>query len=557
MDKEIRHDTYGTFETAAMHGAAHALTAPVRAIHHIVNPPSRKTVELQGQMNKWMMLALSATASFMTTLDGSIVNIGLPSIASTFHVGISGATEWIIIGYLVVIAAVLLTFGRLADMIGRKPIFLTGLIVFILGSALSGLAPSLPLLILARLFQGIGGALIFSVNVAMITSTFPSRERGLALGLNTVVISLGVAAGPTIGGFITQFLTWRWIFYVNVPICILLLCAAFYFYSEQKPQRNLHERFDLIGATVLAIGLAALTLGLSFGQEWGWLSTGTLTALGISLLMLSVGVYVEKHVEDPIVNLGLITNRVFAFANISFILCMMALFAPGFLLPFYFEQLRGFSIIQTGLMMTPLPLMLAIVAPLSGSLADRWGSRWLSPVGLAIACFGLFLVSQLNAQSSSWDIIWRLAIIGIGQGLFQSPNTRTMMGAAPSNAQGEASGLLATGRVIGQSMSVALTGTVFAALGGAAAGTLLSSLQTHNLPLTSIIGLQNTFVNSFHIALLVCATFAAFGIFTALARGNEKIATESKVKVGCKRELNCLKGSVYLKIGVKDEDGGT
>ncbi|MGZ3617618.1 MAG: MFS transporter [Ktedonobacteraceae bacterium] len=360
--------------------------------------------------------------------------------------------------------------------------------------------------------------MIFSVNVAMITSTFPCRERGLALGLNTVVISLGVATGPTLGGFITQFLTWRWIFYVNVPICILLLLgAALYFYSEQKPQRNLHERFDLIGATVLAIGLAALTLGLSFGQEWGWLSTGTLTALGISLLMLSVGVYVEKHVEDPIVNLGLVTNRVFAFATISFILCMMALFAPGFLLPFYFEQLRGFSLIQTGLMMTPLPLMLAIVAPLSGSLADRWGSRWLSPAGLAIACFGLFLVSQLNAQSSSWDSIWRLAVIGIGQGLFQSPNTRSMMGVAPSNAQGEASGLLATGRVIGQSMSVALTGTDFAALGGAAAGTLLSSLQTHNLPFMGISELQNTFVHSFHIALLVCAAFAALGIFTALA----------------------------------------
>jgi EmrB/QacA subfamily drug resistance transporter len=528
MEKDLRYNTYRTFETATMHRAAHVLTAPVRVVRNAANPPSSKTGELQGQMNKWIVLALSAAASFMTTLDGSIVNIGLPSIASTFHVGISGATEWIIIGYLVVIAAVLLTFGRLADIFGRKPIFLTGLFVFILGSALSGLAPSLLLLILARLFQGIGGALIFSVNVAMITSTFPSRERGLALGLNAVVISLGVAAGPTIGGIITQFLTWRWIFYVNVPICILVLYAAFSFYREQRPRREQHERFDLSGATVLAIGLATLTLGLSFGQEWGWLSPGTLTALGISLVMLSVGVYVEAHVEHPIVNLGLVTNRVFAFANISFILCMMALFAPGFLLPFYFEQLRGFSLIQTGLMMTPLPLMLAIVAPVSGSLADRWGSRWLSPLGLAIACFGLFLVSQINAQSPGWDIIWRLAIIGIGQGLFQSPNTRTMMGAAPSNAQGEASGLLATGRVIGQSMSVALTGTVFAALGGAAAGTLLSSLQAHNLPLMNIIGLQNTFVSSFHIALLVCSAFAALGIFTALARGNEKTAPKAK-----------------------------
>src|SRR5438067_6277585 len=521
MDKEQRNNRYGKFETVSVNGSAGAITAPIRAVHHAANPPSRHTGELQGQMNKWIVLALAAAATFMTTLDSSIVNIGLPSIARTFNVGVSGATEWIIIGYLVVIASVLLTFGRLADIIGRKTIFMTGLVVFILGSALSGLAPSLLLLILARLFQGLGGALIFSVNVAMITSTFPSNERGLALGLNAVVVALGVAAGPTIGGIITQYLTWRWIFYVNVPICLLVLLAAFSFYHEQRPLPEQRERFDPLGAIVLAIGLAALTLGLSFGQEWGWLSAGTLAALGTSLLMLSVGVYVESHVEHPILNLGLLSNRVFAFANISFMLCMMALFAPGFLLPFYFEQLRGFSTIQTGLMLTPLPLTLALVAPLSGSLADRLGSRWLSPVGLALACFGLFLLSQINMQSSSWDIIWRLAVTGIGQGLFMSPNTRTIMGAAPRNAQGEASGVLATARVIGQSMSVALGGTVFAALGGATAGTLLSSPQAQSLPLTSLTALQNTFVTSFHAALLVCAAFAALGIFTALARGNE------------------------------------
>ena len=521
MDKEQRHTTYRKFETVRVNGTAHAITAPIRAIQHTAQPTSVQTGELQEQTNKWMILVLAAASSFMTTLDSSIVNIGLPSIARTFHTGIGGATEWIVIGYLVVIAAVLLTFGRLADIIGRKTIFMTGLVVFILGSALSGLAPSLLLLILARLFQGLGGALIFSVNVAMITSTFPNHERGLALGLNAVVVALGVAAGPTIGGIITQYLTWRWIFYVNVPICLLVLLAAFSLYREPRPRREQRERFDPLGAIVLAIGLAALTLGLSFGQEWGWLSAGTLAALGTSLVMLSVGVYVESHVEHPILNLGLLSNRVFAFANISFVLCMMALFAPGFLLPFYFEQLRGFSTIQTGLMLTPLPLMLAIFAPLSGSLADRFGSRWLSPVGLALACFGLFLLSQLNAHSAPWDIIWRLAVTGIGQGLFMSPNTRTMMGAAPRTAQGEASGLLATGRVLGQSMSVALGGTVFAALGGATAGTLLSSPQAQHLPLTSLIGLQNTFVTSFQAALLVCAAFAALGIFTALARGSE------------------------------------
>src|SRR6266700_2551929 len=357
---------------------------------------------------------------------------------------------------------------------------------------LCGLAPSLMTLILARLLQGIGGALIFSVNVAMITSTFPGNERGLALGLNAVVVSLGVAAGPTIGGIIIQYLTWRWIFYVNVPICLLVLLAGWYFYKEQRPLQGQRERFDPLGAVVLAIGMVALTLGLSFGQEWGWLSLGTLVTLGIGIVMLAVAVYVESRVEHPILNLGLVLNRVFAFANISFMLCMMALFAPGFLLPFYFEELRGFSTIQTGLLLTPLPLLLAVVAPLSGTLADRFGSRWLSPLGLAIACSGLVLLSQINAQSTIWDIIWRLAVIGAGQGLFQSPNTRTMMGAAPRNAQGEASGLLAPGRVIGQSMSVGLTGTVFAALRGATAGTLLLSPQAQSLSVKAIRGLQNT-----------------------------------------------------------------
>jgi EmrB/QacA subfamily drug resistance transporter len=519
MGKELRNNKYRAFEAAG--GGAAAYTAPMRAVHHAANSSALRTEKRQEQMNKWVVLALASSAAFMTTLDSSIVNIGLPSIARTFQTGVSGAIEWIIIGYLVVIAATLLTFGRLADMIGRKAIFLAGLGVFVLGSALCGQAPSLSLLILARLLQGIGGALIFAVNVAMITSTFPSNERGLALGLNAVMVSLGVSAGPTLGGIITQYLTWRWIFYVNVPIGILIILAGFYFYREQHLQQGQHERFDPLGATLLAIGLAALTLGLSFGQEWGWLSLATLSALVVGIGMLGVAVYVEAHVEHPILNLGLVSNRVFAFANISFMLCMMALFAPGFLLPFYFEELRGFSIVQTGLLLTPLPLMLAVAAPLSGSLADRLGSRWLSPIGLAIACFGLFLLSQINAQSSIWDIIWRLAITGIGQGLFQSPNTRTMMGAAPRSAQGEASGLLATGRVIGQSMSVALTGTVFAALGGATAGTLLSSQQAQSLPVASISGLQNTFVSSFHAALLVCAAFAALGIFTALARGNE------------------------------------
>jgi len=474
--------------------------------------------EAQEQANKWVVLMLVALAAFMTTLDSSIVNIALPAIAHTFGVGVSGAIEWIIIGYLIVIAACLLTLGRLADMVGRKPIFEAGLVIFVLGSIFSGAAPSLATLIIARLFQGVGGAFIFAVNTAMITSVFPASERGRALGLNAVVVALGVSAGPTIGGLITQYLSWRWIFYVNVPIGALVFSIGMRMLTETLHRNK--ERFDPVGAVLFAIGLASLTLGFSFGQEWGWTSPGIISALVVGVVALVAAVLVERRVPDPILNLSLLTNRVFASANISFLFAMLALFAPGFLLPFYFEELRGFPAVQAGLLLTPLSLTLAVMAPLSGSLADRFGSRILAPLGLAIACFGLVLLSQLNAHSSLWDIIWRLVVIGIGQGLFQAPNTRALMGAAPADEQGIASGLLSTSRVIGQALSVALAGTIFTGFGAAAAGVLLSS-QGQNLSTSGVSDLQNTFLAGFHAAFIVCAAFAAIGIFTSLVRGNE------------------------------------
>src|SRR5438132_2227618 len=505
-------------------GETNEVTSPaLDPTHALMHLPSLfhvpvATGDAQEQAYKWVVLFLVALGGFMTTLDSSIVNIALPAIAHTFGVGVSGAIEWIIIGYLIVIAAFLLTLGRLADMVGRKPIYEAGLVIFVLGSIFSGAAPSLALLIIARLLQGVGGAFIFAVNAAMITSAFPASERGRALGLNAVVVALGVSAGPTIGGLITQYLTWRWIFYVNVPIGALVFIIGMRMLTEPL-QRN-KERFDPLGAVLFAIGLASMTLGFSFGQEWGWTSPGIISSLVVGVVALVAAVLVERRVPDPILNLSLLKNRVFASANISFLFCMLALFAPGFLLPFYFEELRGFPAVQAGLLLTPLSLTLAMMAPLKGSLADWFGSRLLAPLGLAIACFWLALLRQLNAHSSLWDIIWRLVVIGIGQGLFQSPNTRALMGAAPPDEQGVASGLLSTSRVIGQAMSVALAGTIFTAFGAAAAGVLLSA-QGHNLSTSSVSDLQNTFLAGFHAAFIVCAAIAAIGIFTSLVRGNE------------------------------------
>lgn len=509
----------GTDRTTKPHITDHLSVCHTPTLFHI----PLATGDTQEHANKWAVLVLAAVGGFMTTLDSSIVNIGLPAIARTFGVGVNGAIEWIIIGYLLVIAAVLLSLGRLADIIGRKPLYELGLLIFVLGSIFSGAAPSLIVLILARIFQGLGGALIFAVNIAMLTSVFPASQRGQALGLNSIVVALGISLGPTLGGLITQYLTWRWIFYINVPIGLITFFASLRILTE--PFHLNKGRFDPLGAVLFAIGLVGVVLGLSFGEEWGWTSPGLIISLVVGVGALIAAILVERRVPDPILKLSLLKNRVFASANISFLLCMLALFAPGFLLPFYFEELRGFSVIEAGLFLTPLPLMLAILAPISGLLADRFGSHLLSPLGLAIACLGLFLLSQLGAQSSPWDIIWRLLVIGIGQGLFQAPNTRALMGAAPPDQQGIASGVLATGRVIGQAVSVALAGTIITAFGTATAGMLLSTQRQH-LSAGRISDLQQTFIAGFHAAVIACAAFAALGILTSLVRGNDSKRAE-------------------------------
>ncbi len=472
----------------------------------------------EERANKWTVLAIVAVGVFMATLDSSIVNISLPAISQGFGVPLSGAVEWVIIAYLVMVAAVLLTIGRLSDMVGRKPIWAAGLIIFTTGSAICGAAPSLGLLIAARAFQGLGGALLMSISPAMLTRAFSPGERGRALGLNAVIVSLGVSAGPTLGGIITTHLTWRWIFYVNVPIGIIGVIATLLLLTERLHWGQ--GKFDPLGAILLAIGLASLTLGLSFGQEWGWSSPRLISAIVVGIVAIALLYLVERRVRYPIINLSLLHDRVFLSANLSLILSFLALFAVSFMLPFYLEQLRGFSTEEAGFLLTPLPLTIAVLAPISGSLADRFGTRWLAASGLAIACVGLVLISSLNAHSSLWDIIWRLMVTGIGQAIFQSPNNSALMGAAPRAQQGIAAGFLATGRVVGQSVSVALAGAIFTSLGGAAAGNQL--ISQHVLSIAQVNMLQQTFDNSFHTTFIGCACIAAVGIFASLVRGREK-----------------------------------
>jgi MFS family permease len=322
---------------------------------------------------------------------------------------------------------------------------------------------------------------------------------------------------------LTEYLSWRWIFYVNVPIGIGAVVATRRILPRMAGGHRGH--FDPAGALLLGVGLAAINLGLSFGVEWGWTSARVLGVLALGVGALVVATLVEKRIREPLIDLQLFRNRVFASSLVSLTCSMLAAFSISFLLPFYFEELRGFSTARSGLMLTPLALTQAVVSPTAGSIADRTGSRWLAPLGLAILAGALVLLAQLDTTSSTLDVTWRLVLAGIGQGLFFSPNTRALMDAAPAAEQGQASGLLATGRVAGQALSVALTGAVFASMGGAAAGSALIAQGVHsgrraNMTLAGV--LDATFLDALHAALMLCAAFAAAGALVALVRGKER-----------------------------------
>jgi EmrB/QacA subfamily drug resistance transporter len=464
--------------------------------------------------DKWTVMGIMAIGLFMATLDSSIVNISLPKISLSFQVPLSGLVEWVIIAYLIVIAGLLLTLGRLMDMVGQKLLWLLGLCIFTTSSALCGAAPTLLFLVLCRALQAVGGAMIMALSPVMITRAFPITERGQALGILALVVGAGTSAGPTVGGFITDALTWRWIFFINVPIGIIGMVLAWRRLTEPLRVNWGQHRFDLLGAGLLSGGVICLMLGLSFGEEAGWLSYPIIGLFVAALGLLAVFSFHEMHESQPLVDFSLFRVRLFTAAIASSFLCFLSLFAVMFLMPFYLEELLALPAHVAGLLMTAVPLTIALVAPFSGRLSDRFGSRFLCSVGLAIICLGLWFLSHLTSQATYFDIVWPLVVTGFGQALFQPPNNNAILSSVPPQRLGIASGFLSTVRVLGQSSSVALSGAIFASLGGAQAGAALS--QNWGLPVGS---LEATFVHAFHISILACMVIAGIGVLTSILRG--------------------------------------
>ncbi len=408
---------------------------------------------------KWYVMVATGLGIFLGTIDGSIVNVALPTISK--DLGTTFATvQWVVLAYLLTLATLTLGIGRLGDMLGKKPIYTTGFAVFTAGSVLCGLAPGIAALIAARVVQAVGAAMIFSLGMAIITQAFPPSERGKALGISGALVSIGIVIGPSVGGFIVDQWTWRWIFMVNLPIGLIGTAAAQRFVPDVPPPGG--QRFDFTGAGVFFVALFATMLGLSFAQSRTFGSPLVMGLLGLGVAGTLLFIAIERRVEQPMLDLSLFANRLLTINLLTGWMTFFAISGVFILVPFYLENVLGASPRQVGLLIAPAPLLLGLAAPISGSISDRIGPRRVLVFGLAILVVAYSMMQLLYDDSPLWLIVLVMAPAGLGMGIFQSPNNSAVMGSAPSERLGVTSAMLGITRNTGQLTGIAVLGSIWA-----------------------------------------------------------------------------------------------
>ncbi len=476
------------------------------------NPMSRKSQPPTSQVEakygahsflnidrKWWVLIAVGTGTFMSALDISAINTVLPIINREFNSSIA-TIEWVVIVYLLLVSGLLPIFGRLGDIRGHKPVYITGFLIFITSSVFCGLSPSVYALIAARGLQALGAAMLSANSPAILTKSFPSSQRGQALGMQATMTYLGLTVGPALGGWLTDLYNWRAVFFINVPVGLLALFLSLRFIQRDTPEK-ITERFDWPGALTLMGGLITLLVALNQGHNWGWLSPITLALLTISIFLLGIFIAIEKRTLAPMLDLTLFRNRLFSTSISSAVINYICVYSILFLMPFYLIQGRELSPSQAGLILTAQPIIMAIVAPISGTLSDRIGTRIPSIVGMVSLAVGLFSLSQIGPYTPLNFVAIGLAIAGLGIGVFISPNNSALMGSAPHSRQGIAAGLLATSRNVGMVLGVGLSGAIF------------TSALTHSA------GVSNqALFQAIQISFLVAAGLATIGIITSAIR---------------------------------------
>jgi DHA2 family metal-tetracycline-proton antiporter-like MFS transporter len=459
--------------------------------------------EVQVGREQKIVLAIIAFAMFMATLDTSIVNISLPAITDWFDTDMA-TVSWVVMAYLIVISGLMLACGRLGDLKGFRRVFIAGFALFTLGSLLCGLAPSIPLLIAFRIVQGAGAAAIEAIAPALIAVCLPAEKRGWALGILMTVVSIGIAAGPVLGGSITEFLGWHWIFFVNVPVGALAVVLSMK-YLPPDGTRQKAGTFDIGGAGLLLLALGSLLFPLNRGLYLGWTSPVILGSFLASFALFTLFLLHERRCESPLVDLDLFSSRDYLRGNIAGMLVLLAFAGSDFLLPFTFTLVQGFSTQVAGMLLAVPAVALVFAGPAAGKFSDRYGPRRIM-AGSALLCGAtLFAFSLFNASTGTAFIVVALGLYGLAVGLFMPPNMSLILGAGSSGEEGVASGVMMTLRNIGAVLGIAVFGTI--AMGGTAG----SWAGPNPSPAELVPGFRAAFLAGMAVCIIVVAVSASVG----------------------------------------------
>lgn len=453
----------------------------------------------------WVMLAVSM-GIFLGTIDGSIVNVALPTLVDEFETSFA-VVQWVVLGYLLTLATLTLPIGRLGDMVGKKRIYTVGFGIFTLFSVLAGLAPTIGWLIAARVFQAVGAAMLFSLGLAIVTEAFPPHERGRALGITGSIVSIGIVIGPSVGGLLIDGLSWRWIFFVNLPVGIIGTLTAIRFVPDVPPPGK--QRFDFFGGAAFFVALLSFMLALTLGQERGFSDVAVIGLLAVAAVALVAFIAIERRADQPMLDLSLFKNRLLSVNLVTGWITFIGIAGLLILLPFYLQDVLGYEPREVGLLLAAAPITLGIFAPVSGVLSDRVGPRPVTVAGLAILVVAYLFATTLDVDTTALHYIMVMIPIGIGMGVFQSPNNSAVMGSVPHHRLGVTSGMLAITRITGQITGIAVLGAIWAARVAAITG---STGDASDAPATAqTAALQDTIL-VVAVAMAGALALAAWGL---------------------------------------------
>ena len=470
---------------------------------------------------KWWVLSCTSLGMLLATVNSGTLIIALPDLERSLHTTLLQLV-WVILFYMIASTVLLLTAGRLSDLFGRKNAYVLGFLLFSAASLGAGFADSGTVLILWRIVQGIGGAFLFANAGALVTDAFPREELGLAMGTNVMVSAIGLVIGPVLGGALVA-IAWPWVFWFNVPLGLLGSAWAFLVLHEMSG-RDSERGLDLPGTAVFVVGLTGLVLGLSKGGLSGWSGPVVIGGLAAAVVLLPLFVVIEWRSRSPMLDLTLFEDRLFSAAAAAAFLNGLARFALMFLFVFYFQGPQGQSPLMAGLELAPLALGMLVASPIAGAIADRRGSRGLAALGMVVTAAGLAGMTMLQAHTTYWwSALW-LALVGIGSGMFNSPNTAAMMGVVPVHRRGIASGarmmLTNTGAVISIAFVLAVVteavpkNVLFKIFSGLASGLSVQQLDP--------------FIANMHLALWVLAAISLLGAGVSMLRPSHRAVTAAR-----------------------------